>query len=516
VGPWELNLADVFARSARSYPARPALVDTDATVNFRELWERIERLAGGLAGLGIRHGDRVATLCGNEIPFVVALGACARLGAMLVPLNTRLTPPELRALLDDSGACALLLRRSYLDALETIRAELPSLKTLVLIDGDMPGQVSYAQLLETSPVTETVGIAEDDIAALMYTAAVDGRPRGAMMSHQAFVTQAANQALVLCVGSEDRYGAFTPLYHTAALAYAITFLAMGSSVVLAARFDALGAARLIQQQGITAISIVAPMASAILDAAEAHHLDLSSLRLIMGRESPMVATRFVQRNPSLRWLMGNYGQTETHSIAAVGQVLDASQVSSPSFRPPGGRETPLTVVRVVDEHDHEVPPGQVGELVVRGPTVARGYWNRPDVNQHVLRNGWWHTGDFGRVDPDGAIRFVARKEEKDLIKTGGENVYPVEVEAVLAQHPAVAEVCVIGVPDPRWSEAVKAIVVLVDERTASADGLGAELERFCKERIAGYKRPRQFAFVSALPHGTDGSVSRPEVKRRFG
>ena len=253
----------------------------------------------------------------------------------------------------------------------------------------------------------------------------------------------------------------------------------------------------------------APMAGRILEAATANNNDLSSLRAVFGLDSPAIVRAYLERYPGLVWF-GGYGQTETHGLAAGSPIRSAAELEARPGMP--GRPGPLNLVAIVDEEDRELPPDTVGEIVVRGPNVAVGYWQLPEVTAHTTRHGWHHTGDLGRLDADGYLWFVDRKGEKELIKTGGENVYPAEVEAVLRQHPAVAAVCVLGVSDPEWSEAVKAVVELRPGQAATAE----ELIGFCRERLASYKKPKYVQFVERLPRTAGGEVDRVAAKQAYG
>lgn len=508
----ELTVADVLVRGSRLFPERPALIGPEGTLSFRTLNDQADRVAAGLRAVGVSHGDRVAILSQNSAAYVVLIGALAKLGAIAVPINARLRPGEIAHTLRDSAPRLICVQPALREALP------PECATPLVLLGDAaaatPGDRAsvagtYDDLLRHTPLAAAAPVRESDLIALIYTAAVDGAPRGAMISHKAFVYQNLNMGTVMGITPDDVYLNFLPLFHTGGLSLVMTGLHAGAASVIPERFDPLAGARLVQQHRVTILVEFAPMAARLLEAADANGIDLSSLRIVGGLDFPDTIALYLQRFPGLTWY-GGYGQTETHGLALYGTVRTLAELQRRPQMP--GREPPLSVVRVVDAADNELPPGAVGEIVVRGPNTALGYWNQPELSAHLLRGGWWHTGDLGRRDAEGYIWFVDRKDDKALIKTGGENVYPQEVEGVLRCHPAVQDVCVIGVTDPDWGEAVKAVVVLREAAAATA----ADLIEFCRQQIASYKKPRYVEFTAALPRNGQGTVDRQVVKQQFG
>jgi acyl-CoA synthetase (AMP-forming)/AMP-acid ligase II len=549
-GASALGYADVLDRSARIHGDRVALVDGGRSMSHAELAGTTTRLAAALARRGLRRGDRMAVLAHNRFEILVCLGAAARLGASLVPVNWRLTTGDVAHVLADAAPRVAVvapdLRDTYRDAVAAVaglRCDAVALADGGGEDGDEPGVgagLRFDDLVAEEPGDPPPPPAgEDDVLALMYTAAMSGRPLGAMMTQRAFVAQGANLSAAFGFVPGDVYVNYLPLFHTAGLVYTVALLQAGAEVHLMARFDAAAAARLVARRRVTVLAGTQPMGAEILEAARAGGCDLASLRLMLGREDPAVMRAYADVAPGVHWVIGNYGQTETHGQAVVGDLTPARDVEDAV---PRGWETPLTAVRIADEDGRELPPGETGEILVKGPTVCVGYWGAAEANERVLRGGWWHTGDLGVRAGDGSIRFVARKPEKDLIKTGGENVYPAEVEAVLRRHPVVAEAVVLGIPDPRWRETVKAVVLApgvaggpaaaTGGGTATAGGpasanggggpdpssaaLVAELLELCRRELAGYKKPRVVEVVADLPRRPDGLVDRAAVKARYG
>lgn len=506
----QLTLSDVYVRASRLYRNRPAVIEGNRTILFGELNEQANRLAHALRRLGITHGDRVAILSLNNLEYLVCIGAVAKLGAVLVPINFRLQPSEISFMLEDSEARLLLVQPSFLQAIEGIQDSLPALQHIVVFGEALAGTFAYADLLQNGRDEEATdpAVTEEDLIALMYTAAIDGRPRGAMMNHRSFVYQNVQMGLILGITSEDVYINLMPLFHTMDLSFALAALHHGASNVILSNFDGQTAAQMIELHHVTIIGEFAPMATRILEAASEKSVNLSSVRAIFGLDSRATVQNYLERFPTLTWYCG-YGQTETHGLVASAPIRTVADLELRPGMP--GRPAPMNPVRIVDENDQDVPPGEVGEIVVRGPNVAVGYWKLPEITAHVTRKGWHHTGDLGRLDVDGWLWFVDRKGEKDLIKTGGENVYPQEVERVVSQHPAVQQVCVIGIADPQWFEAVMAIVVLKPEATVTA----TELIEFCRQRMASYKKPRFVTMVESLPRTPAGALDRQAVKRLY-
>ena len=491
-----LTFGAILDRGERLRGDRVALIGDDRTVTYAEFNAGTKRLAAGLRDLGVGRGDRVAIVAENSVDLLTVLGATARLGAAFVPVNWRLTADEVGYLLGDAEPAVVFAATAHAGLVSAGRV-------FVLEDGLPSSSVGASDAVDDA--------VEDDLIALMYTAAMSGRPLGAMMTQRSFVYQSANIAAGLGFRATDVYANLLPLYHTAGLSYTLAFLQAGATIVLPSRFDAAATTALVAAHGVTVMAGTQPMGARILDVARETGADLRTLRLVLGREKPETMRDFASVAPDVHWVLGNYGQTETHGPAAVGEQRRGADLTGEIVA--RGWESPLTTVVIADEKDVPLPPGGVGQILVRGPSVAAGYWRSPDATARALRNGWWHTGDLGVRAEDGSIRFVARMEEKDFIKTGGENVYPVEVEAVLRRHPGVREVVVVGVADPQWREAVKAVVVPAGP---VGDGFADELVELCRQHLASYKKPRTVQLVDALPTDARGAVDRAAAKKLFG
>jgi long-chain acyl-CoA synthetase len=294
-----------------------------------------------------------------------------------------------------------------------------------------------------------------------------------------------------------------PLFHISGIGQILAVQAAGGASVVLRRFEPEEACAVISRERATLFFEFAPMLGQILDRREAANHDLSSLRAVWGLDSPETIARFEAACPGVHFFVG-YGQSETSGLVTLGPARERSGTA--------GRPMPLTALTLLDEEDRPAPPGEVGEIALRGPLVFRGYWERPDDTAFTFRSGWHHTGDMGRFDPDGYLVYAGRSPAKELIKSGGENVYPAEVEAAIRAHPAVAEAVVFGVPDPQWHEAVKAVCVLRLGAVAEA----AEIIAFVGERLARYKRPKAIVFADELPRSAAGTLDRAAVKARHG
>ncbi len=337
---------------------------------------------------------------------------------------------------------------------------------------------------------------------MISTAAVDVIPRGAVLTHANIITANLTAIAALGLTSRDRYLAVLPLFHITALGMALAHLHAGAAVVVVPRFDAEEAVRLIDRHRVAHVSDFPPVLASLLDAAEKLGSALPSLTHVSGLDAPQTIQRLHEKTRARFWT--GFGQSETSGFVTIQAVTDKPGAS--------GRPVPAAQVRVVDDYDREVPVGTPGEIVVRGPLVFQGYFDQPDVTAYTFRNGWHHTGDVGRLEADGYLHYVKRKPEKELIKPGGENVYPAEVEAIIMQLAGVSGVCVYGIPDARWGEAIKAVV----EVRMAGQHTAQQVTDFVGSRIARFKRPHAVVFTEALPRSAEGSVDRDAVKAKWG
>jgi len=507
-----------LAHARRLHPRSEAVVDGDLRLTYAELGERVDRLAGALAAMGLAPGDRAAVFMRNRHEYLETYFAVEQAGAVLVPLNQRLAPAELAYILNDAGATHLLLDAEHMGLYEAIKAEVPGLRgVLVAGAGDAAGQgiTDYETALAAAePMRRPARDWQvDDLVQLYYTSGTTGRAKGVMLSQGNVIANARHFIMLLHFTEQDSWIHATPMFHLADAWSCWTFAWVGARHVFLRDFSTVGYLELVQREHVTTSLLVPTMINAIVNEPRVREFDLSSLRLLLFGASPMPVDRLKAAMvifPSVPF-MQLYGMTETAPLA-TGIFYDEATVNGPEqiVRRLGscGREVPGVEVRVVREDGAEVVAGEIGEIAMRGPNVMLGYWRQPEVTAETLRGGWMHSGDMATVDDEGYIYIVDRK--KDMIITGGENVYSTEVESALYEHQAVLEAAVIGVPDAHWGERVHAVVVLKPGRQAAAE----ELTDFCRTLIAGYKIPRSIEFAGSLPKTGSGKIQKSEIRAR--
>ena len=496
----DLTLYDLFHRNASLHGNRPALRHAEGQMTYRELAEQTTALARALTHHGLNKGDRIGILANNSVAYFLVMGAAACLGAILVPLNWRLSVEELHHIITDAEPAWMFFDETHAETIEHLSglsgfpANQTPLETLQaftdIVSGAGPGG------------TDDACVAGDDPYCLIYTAAVEGHARGAVLSHHNFIYSNIQTMATLGLTPQDTCLNMLPLFHITGLNLALSILHVGGLNVIMDRFEPQGALEWIEKAGVSLLGSFPPILSKLMESLDQNPSDLSSLKHVLGLDHPDTIAAFEQRAGCQFWTL--YGQTETSGFVTL----------SPVSENPGsaGRQGLLTKFRIVDEQDCEVPAGEVGEIIVRGPLVFQGFWRQAAYNERIFRNGWHHTGDLGSLDVNGALWFKGRKPEKELIKPGGENVYPAEVEAAVMAHDAVTDVAVIGVPDPKFGEGIKAVCVLKTGMTLAPE----DLAEFVAARIARYKKPRYVDFVDQLPKQADGTTDRNQVKALYG
>lgn len=501
MGLRDFTLFDVIERNARLHSDRPAFICGDQRVTHGDYLRRVERLAAGLARAGIGIGDRVAILSHNNLEFVDLYGAVARLGAILVPINWRQSADEIAYIVSDVAPKAVIADAAHQDILKGKQQEFGSVSRWFGIGSHAAPFEPFEALASEAPASERPDVSADAPYVMFHTAAVAGRPRGAVLSHAGILAGNGQLIHYWAMTPSDVNLGVLPLFHLAGLTMLLATQLAGGATTVLARFDAGEAVRAVRDEKATVLGEFPPILASLLDKAAGD--ELASLRVVTGLESPETIERLERQCPNARfWAV--FGQSETSGFVTA----------APFRERPGsaGRPTYLNAVAVVDELDHPLPPGEIGEIVVRGPSVFKGYWNCEADTAFTFRNGWHHTGDNGLFDADGYLWYKGRSPAKELIKPGGENVYPAEVENVIRAHPAIAEAAVIGVPDAQWGEAIKAVCVCKGGASVTAQ----ELIDFVGQRIARYKRPKHVVFVNALPKAANGSVDRNKVKQDHG
>jgi long-chain acyl-CoA synthetase len=504
MGLYDFTFYDVIHRNALNFKEKPAFFDVSdgRRLTFLQCQERVNYLACGLQKSGITKGDRIGVLGKNTLEYFLLYGAAAALGAILLPVNWRLSPDEIRHNLNDGEPKLLFADREFQDTIEGLREKLPAVKRYFNLGPEGGGLEDFGLLMNQGDQFERAEVNADDGFVIIHTAAVAGKPRGALLSHGNVLCANMHFLYLLNLSSHDVHLNILPFFHVGGLFATTASFHAGSLTLNMSKFDDTKAVELIQSQKVSFLVEFPPILSSILEQCEKTGGDLKSLRAVSGLDGPETIEKYQSLAGGSFYAL--YGQTETSCLATFG----------PYNEKPGsaGKMLPLAEVRLVDDYDRPVPVGQVGEITMKGPMVFKGYWNLPEDNAYTFREGWHHTGDLGRFDDEGFLWYAGRKPEKELIKPGGENVYPAEVEKVILAHPAVERTVVFGIPDPKWKEGIKAVCQLKKGQSLEPQAL----IDFVGERIARYKKPQYVAFVAELPLLEDGSPDRSEIKKRHG
>jgi fatty-acyl-CoA synthase len=494
-----------LTRRARLSPDRTAIIFRDEQWTYAELNRLTNRLAQGLHALGVNPGDRVGFLGLNHPRFLFTLYAAAKLGAIFVPLNFRLTGAELSFIVRDAGLHTLVYESNFASVVDEIRSDV-SVQQYVCGEA-RDGCRSFDELQQDQRDTDLdYPVALDDVAWIMYTSGTTGRPKGAMLTHGNILWNNFNAALAFDTLATDRTLAVAPLFHIGGLNVTpVPLLFKGGTVVVEQMFEPGLVLELIEKHRITLMFGVPAMFLFMSHHEDFATRDLSSLRnLIVGGAPVPEQLIKVYAERGIPFFQG-FGLTETAPFACfLPEEKAQEKLGSAGIAPF------FTEVRVVDDDGREVPDGERGEIVVKGPNVMKGYWNHPEATAEVIVDGWFHTGDIGKRDADGYFYILDRK--KDMIISGGENVYPAEIEDTLYQHPDIKEVAVIGVQHPRWGETVRAVVVLHEGRQVTE----AEIIEFTQGRLARYKQPKSVVFTDQLPRNPTGKVVKFELREQFG
>ncbi len=492
---------DIFKRNAKIYKNQTAIQTEGQRITFGELFDQVNIVAGWLNRKRVQKGDRIAVLAKNYPQYLTLMGSIAASGAIMVPINFRLSADEIAHNLTNTEPVMIFVDPDFEKIISDLRSTCPSLRECVTFGAGGGNSKPFDSLLSGQPVN-AVDLSEDDPYIIMHTAAVQGKPRGAIISHHNLIACSIQGIGLFGLSPQDAYLNILPLFHIAGMMAALTTMHVGGRNLIMSKYDPGISLKTIHEEKVTLIGDFPPILLQLLDEASKGEYSLSSLKHVLGIELPETVKRFESLGFGQFWLI--YGQTETMGLTCI-----CANRERPGC---AGKPSPLINVKIVDEFDHEVKVGKVGEILIRGPLVFHGYWGEEELTKHTFREGWHHTGDAGRMDEEGYLWFAGRKAEKELIKPGGENVYPVEVEKAILEHPGVQEVSVIGVPDPKFGEGIKAICVLKSNVKLTEK----ELIDFVGGRIARYKKPGYVQFVDSLPKKADGSIDRPKVKELYG
>jgi len=504
MGLHDFTFYDLICRNARCFGEKPAWyeVDDHRSITFSEFKHSVDRLAAGLQKTGLEKEDRIGVIGKNSLEYFLLYGAAAALGAIMLPINWRLSADEICVNLNDCEPKLLFSDAEFHDVVDGFKDRLNGVTGYFNLKSGGGHFPEFNSFFRETNTFEPPDIAINDGFVIIHTAAVAGKPRGALLSHGNILSANLHFDTIMNLTADDIHLNLLPLFHVGGLFMATSGFHAGALNVNMSKFDAGKAVDLIAAKKVTYLFEFPPILSSIMEQAKKSGTSIQSLRAVTGLDTPDTIEAYQKEVGGTFYCL--YGQTETSCISTLSRYDDK----------PGsaGKMLPLTLVKLVDDADNEVPTGEIGEIVVRGPMVFKGYWNLPEDNKYTFRNGWHHTGDLGRFDEEGFLFYTGRKPEKELIKPGGENVYPAEVEKVVLQHPAVDAVVVFGVPDPKWKEGIKAVCRLKNDEMVTPK----ELTAFVGERIASYKKPQYVQFIADFPVLEDGSPDRAKTRELYG
>lgn len=497
------NVGQILSERARLSSEIEAIVDLarNRRIDYATLNARTNALATIFHEEGVKKGDRVAILMSNSHVYMEAYFALAKIGAIAVLLNWRLTPAELEYIVQDCSASTLIFSEDLESLVEALKPLASTVKCWMKEDADLDARMEAASKKEPQ-----VEIAPDDAVFIMYTSGTTGKPKGAVMTHGASVAWHYSAMATADTRYRERCYTVAPLFHIGGIGVVTSAIHRGMTNVIDQMFDPGRVWRMIAREKIGSTFLVPAMLNFMLKHEEAWTHDHSHLRGIMCGAAPVPVSlieAFTSRGVDIHQV---YGATETHGGICLMTPEKASEKAGSTGRPYYGLE-----VRVVDEDGHDVPPGVPGEVITRGPHVLREYWNKPEETAKSFKDGWFYLGDVAEVDADGFIYIKDRS--KDMVISGGENIYPAEVENVLLSHQDVAEVAVIGQPSEKWGESVCAVVV--PKPDVDVDGLQQELMAISAEKLASYKRPKAFEFIGEIPRNPSGKALKRVLRERF-
>lgn len=512
---------DLIRKYAFATPDRKATYFEGRDFSWTSLISRIHSMGQALIDLGITPGDRVAYLGQNSQWLVEMYYVPCAIGAICVPINYRLSVEEMVGVMADCTAEILIVDRHFQDQARALMQQCPTLKHLIFADWDKPGEalppetLHYDTLIaQTGPVADDTfdnrASASDDTMIIFYTSGTTGQPKGVMLSHNNLLANAVGSGHLYGYRASDILLLSGPLFHLGTGSRVYTSIAYGTTMVIQSKFEVNETMQLIEEQRVTTMTLVPTMLGMIMDHPKFDQFDFSSIRCLTYGASPMPVTlmeRAIAAIPGVVFCQG-YGMTETSPVLSV--LVPADHVpGNPRIDKLGSIGQPVIYsdLRIVDENDQPVPQGVSGEIIVRGPQVMNGYWNRPEDTAEALRGGFYHTGDAGYLDQDGYLYIAGRT--KEMIISGGENVYPIETENCLSKHPAVAQCAVFGMPHRHWGETVHAVVSLHQGASASIDDMVA----FTRDHIAHYKAPRSITIWDGpLPLSPTNKIDKSALK----
>jgi len=509
------TLGDLPRCGAISWPDNIAVVFEGKRYTYKQFNERINRFANYLIESGCKKGDGIAVMAENCSKYLEVYFAAAKISMRVTPINVRLGDDEIVFIVKDSETTFFVVGEGYEEKVKQLKDRFQKIKTWVTLDNPLPGFLDYEKLLEKSSATEPDVdkniVSENDLAILMYTGGTTGLPKGVMMSHRSAMLSGISSALAFGFRDDDSTCFVLPIFHVSWWPI-LAILLTGGKVCINRKPNLEMIFKLIEDEKCTHMNLVPTIYGWMVDWPNVEKYDLSSLRLLSyaGSPFPVEVLKKCIRKFGNKFYQG-YGATETAGAAISGLASYDHHLDGPEskYLSSAGKPASCSRVKIVDENDQTLGPGEYGEICAKGEHIMLGYWKNPNLTAEVLKGGWYHTGDMGYMDEDGYLFMTDRKA--DMIISGGENVYPKEVEDIIYQHPAVRECTVVSAPDAKWGEVVQAVVVLRPGMQATAE----EIMEHCKKNLAGYKCPKAVAFWTDIPKTVVGKIIKKDVKKKF-
>ncbi len=509
------TLGDLPRNGAAFFPDNIAVVYETTRLTYLEFNNRINRFSNSLVTLGYRKGDHICILADNCSKYLEVYFGAAKIGVCVTPLNYRLGDEELVYIINHCEATLFMVGDGFEERVGKLKGELKNIRQWLTLDNPLDGFLDYEELLAQSsdaePDRDVHDVQEEDLAVLMYTGGTTGLPKGVMLNHRSCMLSGLTAALAMEFTRDDSTCYVLPMFHVSWWPILAIFMVIGK-VCINREPNMTKVFALIENEKCTHVNLVPTIYGWIVDSAEVEQYDLSSLRVCSyaGSPFPTEVLKNCIKKFGNKFCQG-YGATETAG-AAIGMLArEDHYLEGPKakYLVSAGKPSPCSRVKIVDPMGKTLKPGEIGEICVKGKHIMMGYWKNPEMNNKALIDGWYHTGDIGYLDEDGYIYLTDRKE--DMIISGGENVYPVEVENVIYQHPSVFECAVVSAPDAKWGEIVQAVVVLKPGEKAAEE----EIIEHCKKILANYKCPKAVAFWDFLPKSIVGKLLKKEIKAKF-
>jgi len=506
-----MNIGYLLTFMAGKVPDRTAFICENVRLSYAELNSRANCLAHALLGMGVRKGEKVALLSMNSNYYPEIYFGILKAGGMFGSINFRNAPEEILYVLDNSDAKIFIFEEELSSKVTPIRSRLSKIEKIICVRGDAYGDtLDYETLISSQPDTEPdVTISLDDGCEIIYTSGTTGRPKGVVLTHENVLCT----MLTIIIGRELRPGqtslVVSPMYHVAGLNNHFgTTIALGGTAVIMRQFDPEAIMEAIQRERVQYFPAASTIFNMLIQAIEGKKYDTSSVIQV---QSGSAVTPVEVRERLAQYFPNALGVYEAYGLTEVGDGVVFLSGRDSLKRPASvGKAGLFAQVKVVDDNGHDITAGEVGEIIIKGPVVTKGYYKNREETEKAIRDGWLYTGDLGKLDDEGYLYIVGRK--KDMIISGGENIYPREIEEVLWRHPKIADAAVIGVPDKQWGESVRAVIHLKPGEKATEE----EVIEFCKQHIASYKKPKSIIFVDELPTNPSGKVLKDEVRARYG